>query len=448
MEKRKRNWIIFLGFFLFVISLSINALRLVAEERRISVVAVGDCIINRPLSLYSEENYLKLIDLLRKADIAYGNMEGTIHENKGSPGYKSWDVNLIAEPFIADELKWAGFDLMGMANNHTLDYLIEGMLATQKNLDRVGIVHAGTGRNLEEASAPAYFESKRGRIALVNCASSFPSYFMASATRGDMEGRPGLNPLRLTNTYQVTKSDLEILKQMGAALTSGLPRIVRPEEQVFTFRGVGRFRVGTERALIVEADDMDVKRITNAVRRARRNAHIVIVSIHAHDQSAYLKEFAHACVDAGADCFFGAGPHFLTGLEIYKGKPIFYSLGNFIFQLQTLKTISAEVFEQAELDIIASSTDDFWHVFRKRVMEERRWLAVVPWIVFSDGKLEEIALYPVTLNSEAERAGARGRPFLTDEETGKKIIEKMSALSSSCGTQITFKDEVGRVKIK
>jgi len=123
-------------------------------------------------------------------------------------------------------------------------------------------------------------------------------------------------------------------------------------------------------------------------------------------------------------------------------------LGNFIFQLQTLKTISAEVFEQAGLDIIASNTDDFWHVFRKRVMEERRWLAVVPWIVFSDGKLEEITLYPVTLNSEAERAGARGRPFLTDEETGKKIIKKMSALSSSYGTQITYQDEVGRVKIK
>ena len=447
MEKRKRNWKIFLGFFLVVISLSINALRLVAEERRNSIVAVGDCIINRPLSLYSEEKYLKLIELLRKADVAYGNMEGTIHENKGYPGYKSWDVNLIAEPFIADELKWAGFDLMGMANNHTLDYLIEGMLDTQKNLDRVGIVHAGTGRNLEEASAPAYFESKRGRIALVNCASSFPSYFMASATRGDMKGRPGLNPLRLTSTYQVTKSDLEILKQMGATLTSGLPRIVRPEEQVFTFRGVGRSRVGSKRALIVEADEKDVKRITNAVKRARQNAHIVIVSIHAHDQSAYLKEFAHACVDAGADCFFGAGPHFLTGLEIYKRKPIFYSLGNFIFQLQTLKTISAEVFEQAGLDIIASNTDDFWHLFRKRQMEERRWLTVVPWIGFSDGKLEEIALYPVTMNPEAERPGARGRPFLTDEEMGKKIIEKMNTLSSTYGTQITYEEGVGRVKI-
>lgn len=448
MKEKKRGRKIFLGILLLILFLSLGVSKGVSEERRISVVAVGDCVINRPLSLYSEERYLKLIELLREADVAYGNMEGTIHDNKGYPAYKSWDVNLVAKPFIADELKWAGFDLMGMANNHTLDYLIEGMLATQKNLDRVGIVHAGTGRNLEEASAPAYFESKKGRMTLINCASSFPSYFLASATRGDMQGRPGLNPLRLTSTYQVTKGDLETLKEMGAVLFFGLQRIVRPDEHVYSFDGVGRFKVGSKRGLIVEADKRDVKRITEAVKRARKNAHIVIVSIHAHDQNAYLQKFAHACINAGADCFFRAGPHFLTGLEIYKGKPIFYSLGNFIFQLKTLRSISAEVFDQVGLDIITSHKDDFWHLFRKRQMEERRWLTVVPWVVFSDGELEEVTLYPISMNPGAARPGARGRPFLADEETGKKIVEKMITLSTSYGTQISYQEGVGRVKIK
>ena len=72
----------------------------------------------------------------------------------------------------------------------------------------------------------------------------------------------------------------------------------------------------------------------------------------------------------------------------------------------------------------------------------------MPWIVFADGKLEELILYPVSLNPDAERPGTLGRPFLADEKTAKKIIEKMRTLSSSYGTQITFQEGVGRVKIE
>ena len=78
-----------------------------------------------------------------------------------------------------------------------------------------------------------------------------------------MKGRPGLNPLRLTSAYQVTQSDMETLKNIGATLTSGLSRIFRPEEQIYSFKGEGRFKVGPKRGLVVEADKRDVKRMTD-----------------------------------------------------------------------------------------------------------------------------------------------------------------------------------------
>ena len=423
---------------------------LFAAERKVTIAGVGDCIITRRISLHSEEPYQKLIELIRKADVAYGNMEGTVHDKQGYPAPKGTDMNLIFESYVADELKWLGLDLMGMANNHSMDYSFEGMLATQANLDRVGIVHAGTGKNLEEASSPAYFDSRNGRIALINCASSFPSWFLASATRGDVVGRPGLNPLRVTTTYQVTESDLEFLKKLGADLMPPQPGSTPPRAgEVYSLLRLGGFKAGPKREAMIEADQRDVKRILDAVKKARQDAHIVIVSIHAHAQGDYLEKFARACIDAGADCFFGAGPHKLAGLEIYKEKPIFYSLGNFLFQYQTVKQIPAEVYESQgdKLDNLRSNPNDFYNMALP-FKDELFWTSVVPWIVFSNGKLDEIKLYPITLNYGTERADPLGRPMLADKETGKRIIETMIKLSAPYGSKITYDKGIGLLKLQ
>ncbi len=456
MKTKKWKNKILLRASLMALSVFLMAMILAAAERKVTIAAVGDCNLSRRLSPHTEESYLKLMELIRKADVAYGNMEGTIHDKKGYPAPKGGDMNLLFPPFIADELKWAGFDMLGMANNHSMDYLIEGLFATQKNLKRAGIIYAGAGRNLEEASAPAYFDSKNGRIALINCASTFPSWFMASAARGDMIGRPGINPIRLNTTYQVTKSDLEALKKVGSGLRPPRSGQTSPPREIYNFLGLGRFKVGPKREVMVEVDKRDVKRIIDAVKDARQGAHIVMVSMHAHRQGPYLEKFARACIDAGADCFFSDGPHVLKGIEIYKGKPIFYSLGNFLFEYETVTAIPEEIYESwgeergNKLDNLKSTPNDFYNIVRKmgNFQDEAYWTSVVARIVFSDGKLEEIKLYPITLNYGAERADPLGRPMLTDEKTGKKIIETMIDLSTPYGTKITYKEGIGVVQVK
>jgi poly-gamma-glutamate synthesis protein (capsule biosynthesis protein) len=379
-------------------------------------------------------------------------------------------MNIMSEPFMADELKWAGFDIMGLANNHSMDYMYEGLFATQENLDRVGIIHTGTGKNLEEASSPAFFDSENGRIALINCASTpygSPEWALASATRGDVVGRPGVNPLRLSMTFQVTKQDLETLKKIVGSMMPQGTGWKPPEGDEFQFLRMGTFKASEEPQFGATLNKKDVQRITNAIKRAREYAHVVMVTIHDHGQRDYLETFAHACIDAGADCFFGSGPHVLRGLEIYKGKPIFYSLGNFLFQFLTVKQIPSEVYESTEMyramipqekyeEIAKEEVDNLKsppNVFYQYIGsyfgdKEIFWTSVVPRIVFSDGKVQEIKLYPITLNPGADRADPLGRPFLADAEMGKKIVSRMSRFSKRYGTEIKIEKGIGVVNVE
>ena len=458
------NKVVLVTFLFFVLALSA-----LGTERKISIVGVGDCIISRRLSNHTEEPFLKLIELIRNADLAYGNMEGTLHDKKGYPAPKGGDLNLMAESFLADELKWAGFDIMGMANNHSMDYMFEGLFETQANLDRVGIVYAGTGKNLEEAASPAYFDSGNGRIALINCAAipyGAPEWALASATRGDVAGRPGVNPLRMKMAFQVTKDDLGTLKRIVGSMMPPEYGWKPPEGDEFDFLRMGTFKASEKPGLDAELNPKDVQRITDAVRRAREDAHIVMVTVHDHGQREYLEKFAHSCIDSGADCFFGSGPHVVRGLEIYKGKPIFYSLGNFLFQFLTVKRLPSEVYESTdmyqamiprekweeitseEIDNLRSYPRDFYKYIGSYFGDkEIFWTSVVPRIVFSDGKLEEIKLYPITLNPGTDRADPLGRPFLADDTLGKRIISRMNRFSKKYGTKIVFQDSIGTVEL-
>src|SRR5690242_7202997 len=179
---------------------SARPLRLRAAETsaRMTMVAGGDCLIARRVSGLRNPGFRRLLDVMRQADCRWGNCEVVLADaSKSSPVAKGEDPVGISEPWAADELKWAGFNLMGTANNHTLDYSAEGMFETLANLDRVGIVHAGSGADLAQASRPAYLDTDAGRVGLVSCALTFPDIFAAGPASGLVRGRPGLNPLHV-----------------------------------------------------------------------------------------------------------------------------------------------------------------------------------------------------------------------------------------------------------
>ena len=160
-------------------------------------------------------------------------------------------------------------------------------------------------------------------------------------------------------------------------------------------------------------------------------------------------------MDAGADIVIGHGPHMLRGMEIYKGKPIYLSLGSFVFEIETLQRQPAPAYEKHGLpfdSLPVDVTDEagavrsgpqpngFW--------DNRFWTSVVAETKFEGRELKEIKLHPIDLLMEAAR-WVRGAPVMADEKTGRWVLEGLQELSP--GVEIAIEQSgdgvVGVVKI-
>ena len=412
----------------------------------------GDSIIDRRISVYDEPGYLQMFDHIRSADAAFTNFEMLVHnfEYPGAP--VSGGTYMGAPAWVLDELKWAGFRLFGIANNHAFDFGTEGLLNNIRQLQQAGMVNAGAGDNHARARAPGYLDTKKGRVALIACASTFSILSPAGVQRPDMRGRPGLNPLRFKTTYTVEQSTLTSIRALASANTQGEGAPAAKDE--VRFLGA-TFKAGDKPGVMTEPDARDLKEITAAVREARRQADWVMVSIHAHEgapgdreaPAAFLVTFAHAVIDAGADVFTGHGPHVLRGIEIYKGKPIFYSLANFIFQNESIPFQPQENYDQLNLPLTANTADYFdtrsANDTRSFPADQKIWESVVADAVFNSRReVQEIRLYPITLGFRQSRT-QRGRPLPAGADLAASIIDREARLSKAFGTSGAFENGIG-----
>lgn len=424
------------------------------------IVLTGDSTIVRRMSTYNDPAYLQMIQRIRDADVAFTNFEDLVHNYESAPDVSgggfappSAGTYMQADSFVLDELKWAGFRLFSLANNHAYDYEAEGLLTSMRHFDQAGLVYAGVGENLARARAPAYFDSAKGRVALVACASSFPLHGPAGDQRGDVKGRPGVSPLHVKTIYTVDSATLASLRQVGGRGGA------RGGQGDLNFLGT-TFRAGDKPGVTTETDPKDVEGILAGVREARRTADWVIVSIHAHNQAGnieiaadFLRPFAHAAIDAGADVFVGHGPHVLRGIEIYKGKPIFYSLGNFIMQDDLIKLQPQEAYDNFNLPPSATPSDFFearWNAnsfgFRGN---KRYWQSVIAEPVFNNKhELQTVNLYPISLTYSETNAAERGQPWPASAEEARAIVDRLANLSKPMETKIAFEDGHGVVEVK
>jgi poly-gamma-glutamate synthesis protein (capsule biosynthesis protein) len=423
-----------------------------AAENAFSMALTGDSIITRQLSVYTEPSFLQLMDIIRRADVAFTNLEMLFHDFETYPMHQSGGTYMRADPALLRDLVWAGFDLVSRANNHSGDYGAEGMRITTRNVARAGLVQAGVGESLEEAREARFLETARGRVAIVSAASTFPDHSRASSSRGDMPARPGLNPLRYSTTYVLPVAQLDQLKAIGESL-----RLVRGQ-QGDELRLLGaRFTPGERAAVRTSPNAADVDAMAAVVRNASRLADYTVVSLHAHERGGdnfvpadFVVTYAHAMIDAGATVVVGHGPHVLRGIEIYKGRPILYSLGDFIFQNETVLRLPAENYDEYSLPAGAHVADfnDARYDFDRRGFPAQReiWEAVVAVPQFRGGRLVELSLHPITLGFGRPPA-ERGRPMLAGAETAAKIIDDLRRVSKPFGTEIVFEHGIGRVAL-
>ncbi len=418
----------------------------------VTVALTGDSIITRRLSVYQEPAFTGLIDLLRKADVAFTNLETLFHDFEAWPAHESGGTWMRSEPSLAKELTWAGFDIVSRANNHAGDFGPGGAQLTSKYVREVGLVEAGVGTSLAEAREARFLESPRARVALISAASTFPAHSRAGNTRGDMPARPGLSPLRYTTTTTVSTQRMAELRATWAEING------RPAPTGDTLNFFGRqFTAGANPGVRTEPHAGDMADLGRVVKSASTLADLVIVSLHCHESGRdrsvpadFIVTFARAMIDAGADMFVGHGPHVLRGVEIYKGKPIFYSLANFIFQNETLVRFPEDSYEEYALDDAAQPND----YLNRRYDNDRRsfpadrdyWDSVVATTRWQGRRLTGVMLHPITLGFGLPR-GDRGRPLLAAGDDAQRILDAVAERSKTFGTRLRIEGGTASVDV-
>jgi poly-gamma-glutamate capsule biosynthesis protein CapA/YwtB (metallophosphatase superfamily) len=434
-----------------------------------SFVATGDSILTRKLSPIATAGFTGVVDLLRAADVAYTNLEMVFPGSGRMPGATYHGTHLGVEPELLDELAWMGFDVYGLANNHATDYGTNGLTASIDQLRARHMPFAGVGHTLREARRPVYVQAPGARVALIAAGSSNARLSVA-ADPGDGDiGRPGISPIRVQKTHYIRGERFEtlrtILAEAGVDIRASgttapgifLPYPDRniwdgPPPGGFAVEGV-HFAPGTTSHIDTAALDRDVDALVDVVDEARRQADLVVVALHCHEgidgrwnsdtPAEFLRPLAHSMIDAGAHAVIGTGPHMLRGVELYRNRPICYSLGNFIFTLETIPAFPLEVYEQVGMPS-CSTAADLYDRITGYATEKRFWETVVPRFDFADGELAGTELVPVTLGHGLPRS-RRGCPVLADEADGHAILTRLGELSKPFDTRVEVSAKDGQV---
>jgi len=248
---------------------------------------------------------------------------------------------------FADGLRWAGFDVVSTANNHALDAEGEGLLDTREALWRAGVGAVGSGRDLEDARRPVIIERNGMKIGFLG----YAQFVNAGTSAFAQDDRPGVVPLD---------------------------------------------------PFVIEED----------IRRLRDQVDYVVVSFHwaienSQETHPDARAFAHRVIDAGADVILGHHPHVPRGVEVYEGKVIFYSLGNFIF----------------------GHNHDYWM---------NNYLARLH--LTPDG-VREVEILPIS-----GRGNDLAQPFLLDGEDATALLQDVQARSRALDTTMQIRGNVGIIR--
>ena len=425
--------------------------------------ATGDSMISRRLPAEGEyAGFSEVRDFIMQGDFRYGNLETTVHNFECYGGANSGGSWLCSPPGVIDDLRKFGMNVLCTANNHVLDYGHGGLVRTIEYLEEKEMPFAGTGRNLSDASRPVYIDTVSGRYALIGCTMTFNPECMAGMQTGSVMGRPGVNGMRVNKKYYLPKEEFVHLKRIADALgINDSMEIIRAEGYLPQLKagqqpfGQLMFEAAEKAEIISKCNPVDLKRITDAIAEARFMADYVVVSMHNHELAGnskenvdtVSKEFAKACIDAGADAVIGTGPHLLRGMEIYNGKPIFYCLGDFIIQLETILRAPDGMFAKQKL----SGNDRLDVLFNNRSDNGKRGLcydpimykSVIPYWEVENGELVKMVFMPI----EEQFALPRSRAGWPQKNTSLNIIEHFAEMSKPFGVDIKIENGLGVVEL-
>lgn len=422
------------------------------------VIGAGDAIVTSRFVAGSDRDAIS--GLLHEADASLVNLETPLLGARPVPARIPRGMPLRSGAFVAAELAELGFKVANLANNHAGDYSSDGVLATLRAVRASGLRPVGAGATLTEACVPAFVDTGGGRLAVIGVSSSNADLYAAADGRIDAEGRPGLNPLRYRTEYAVDDASFEALLDIDRRLGLSVEAARRitasahgvqanPSRLAF---GLAEFVRAGQFAVRTSCDPRDLDRIAAVTQSARAEADAVVVTLHCHEgprsgwnteaPAQFAAEAARAWIDAGADAVIGHGPHCVRGVEVYRGKPIAYSLGNFVFQLNGVRSVPTESYLAMDLDPTEATIDDYRAAVFARpdgapagfYASTRFWDGLLADLEV-EGGVVRLTLRPVSVGSGTRR-DVLEQPALAQGDRARAVLDHVTKLSAPWGTRL------------
>ena len=346
-----------------------------SAEPRVSIAFVGQALIKDDLCTAAPASLAHAREALRGADVAFTNLEVAIQPAGQNLPPQSKSA-VPAPPAVLDCLKSMGFNMLSLANNHAFDLRLAGLFGTIDEVRQRSFTHAGTGADAAAATAAAFLETGKGRVALVAMATGAVQLVPETWAT---PGKPGVNYLE--------------------RMPDGRPN---PEHK---------------------------QRILDVVRAAARDAQTVIAYHHNHywgeargsglppdrekrigrfETLAWTIEWARELIDAGATVYIAHGDPTLHGVEVYKGRLILHGLGNYIFHS-------------------VGGTDRYGPL---------AYMSVVATAEFSAGRVRSVRFRPVVLSLVKTGDSPRGTPYLAEGAEAEAILQRLAYLSLRHGSTL------------
>jgi poly-gamma-glutamate capsule biosynthesis protein CapA/YwtB (metallophosphatase superfamily) len=361
--------------------------------------AVGDVFINRP---DPTDAFRRSATLLRQIDLVFGNCEGAFTDRPHFAPSAGWRV--VAPEVNGAGLRDAGFHVMACANNHSLDAGHEGLADTLSLLQRQGIATVGAGPDAAAAHAPAVLERAGLRIAFLAYASVYQAGYEAR------KAVPGLAALRIHSHYYIPDWDAYGKVEPGAP--PQVRTVPYPE---------------------------DLEKLCTQVGAAKRAADLVVVSLHQGQASRpavltdYERVLARAAIDCGADVVLGHHHHFLRGIEVYAGKPIFYGLGHFVFDLPGLDTALTPV-ELAKLHAMGEYAIYPRPGYPLSPFHPDAGMTMVALCCYDGANLVSAGFVPCVINGANHAV-----PVAVESAEGRAVLRYMHEISRAAGLATRYR---------
>ncbi|ARP67189.1 MULTISPECIES: CapA family protein [Mesorhizobium] len=399
-----------------------------------TLALTGQSLIYHDIRHVSDDGFATIKELIRQADASFTNLETTILGRHGGWPMKGTYFQ-CSPPVVLDNLKDIGFSALALSNNHAFDLGPAGVLSTLEEVDEREFLRAGIGVDASDASKAGIKQLGKRKVALIAMdAGPGPATMYADNAAGTRPARPGVNKLDVSRVFEVDDEKFANLRSIQETFLSNSmergtytqpddPRELTSSDEIDFYGTI--FRRSSENCRRIIFNEQSLRGQLAAIRKASLAGAFVIAYLHHHhwepdwrEVPEWVQFFARSCIDAGANAFASHGAPVLQPIEIYRGAPIFYGLGNFLFHLP--------------------EGEDEWS-------SPDIWKSIVATCSFDgNNHLESIDLAPIVIGGEqrlsSNRYHERLVPVPASKELAGSMLEDLSRRSQKYGTEIVLED--------